>query len=95
MAFNGYRNYETWAFMLYFEEYLYEILKEQQEYNDEEITYSTVYETVEHILDELSDSVDRVEFGYPFIKDMLNAAFSEIDKKEVADHLIETLNDEN
>lgn len=93
MAFNGYRNYETWAFMLYFEEYLYELLKEQQEDNDEEITYSTVYETVEHILDELSESVDRVEFGYPFIKDMLNAAFSEIDKREIAETILEMLKD--
>ena len=94
MAFNGYKNFETWAFMLYFEEYLYESLKEQQEYNDEEITYSTVYETVEHILDELSESVDRVEFGYPFIKDMLNAAFSEIDKKEISETILEMLKED-
>ena len=94
MAFNGYRNYETWAFMLYFEDYLFETLKEQQEYNDEEITYSTVYETVEHILDELSESVDRVEFGYPFIKDMLNAAFSEIDKKEISETILEMLKED-
>lgn len=93
MAYNGYRNFETWLFMLYFEHDIYEIVKERHQ--NEKINYETVYETVEHIIEEISESIDRVEFGYAFVKELIGAALSEIDKKEVADHVIRDLNDEN
>lgn len=94
MAYNGYRNYETWLFMLYFEHDIYEILKEQQEHENEKINDSTVYETIEYIIDEMRDSIDNVEYGYPFVKDLLNASFAEIDKKEVADTILEMLKED-
>ena len=94
MAFNGYRNYETWAFMLYFEDYIYETLKEQKEYENQEIDYETVYNLVESILDEMRDSIDNVEYGNPFVSDLINAAFSEIDKKEIAETILEQLKEE-
>ena len=93
--YNGYTNFETWLFMLYFEEDLYEHLREKQEYEKEEITFATVYETVGAILDELSNSIDKVEYGYAFLKDIVDASLSSINVKEVADHLIRELNDEN
>lgn len=93
MSFNGYRTYETWAFMLYFEDYIYETLKEQKEYENQEIDYETVYNMVESILDETRDSVDNVE-GNPFLSDLINAAFSEIDKHEITETILEQLKEE-
>ena len=94
MSYNGYKNFETWLFMLYFEHDIYGILKEQQEHENEEINYSTVYETVVYILNEVSESIDRIEFGYAFVKDLLNASFEEIDIKEVADTITQQLKEE-
>ena len=93
MSFNGYKNYETWAFMLYYEEYLYDLLKEQQE--QEEINYSTIYNTVEAFIDEISESIDKVEFGYAFVKDILNVSLEEIDIHEVTEHLEHALKEED
>ena len=94
MAFNGYRNYETWAFMLYFEDYIYETLREQQEYENQEINYEAVYNMVEAIIDEISESIDRIEYGYAFVKDLLNASLGEIDIHEVAETLMENLKED-
>lgn len=92
--YNGYSNFETWLFMVYFENDLYEILREKQEYEKEEINFATVYETVEAILDELSNSIDKVEFGYPFLKDIVDASLSSINVKEVADTLMQDLKED-
>lgn len=93
MSYNGYRNFETWAFMLYFEHDIYELVKEQKEYENQEINYETVYNTVEYIIDELSESIDRIEFGYAFIKDIVSASLRSIDKEEVAETILEMLKD--
>jgi len=37
MACNGYRNVETWKFMVYFEDFLCETLIEQEKYNEKKI----------------------------------------------------------
>lgn len=89
MSYNGYRNFETWLFMLYFEHDIYELLKEH-----DEIHYSTVYSTVEYILEEIKDNVDNIEFGYAFVKDLVNAAFAEIDLHEVTETILEQLKEE-
>ena len=34
MTCNGYRNVETWKFMVYFEDFLCETLIEQEKYNE-------------------------------------------------------------
>lgn len=86
MSYNGFRNWETWVFMLYFEEYLHETL---QEY--EKIDYQTVYDTVEAFIDEMHNSVDDEKIGSAFLNDLLNASLDSIDIHEVTETLIEDL----
>lgn len=88
MSFNGYKNYETWLFMLYFKDYLYTILQEHDEINDQ-----IVYEMVEDFIDEMYDSIDENKAGRLFLNDLLNASLNAIDVKEVADVLAKELED--
>ena len=86
MAFNGYRNFETWKFMLYFEEYLYGILREQN------ITdYKNIYNAVKIFVEEMYDSVDKNNTGSSFLNDVIGDFLTNIDIKEVAEHLEQDL----
>lgn len=89
MAYNGYKNYETWLFMLHFGDYLYETLKEQREYNEVNLDYQTVYNTVEYIIDEMYDGINNVSVGSAFLNDLLNASLSAIDIEGITDLLVE------
>lgn len=88
MSYNGYRNWETWVFTQYFDYDIYEILREQQEIN-----YSTIYETIKYIINEMRNSIDKVEYSHQFIKDLVSLSLDEIDIKEVADTIAEMINE--
>lgn len=89
MSYNGYRNWETWAFMLHFGDYLFETLRERQE--EEKLDYQQVYDMVESLVDEMSDSVKSL--NNQFLNDIVAATLGEIDVKEIADLLALELED--
>ena len=84
MAFNGYKNFETWKFMLYFEEYLCEYLQEQQE---QKLNYQDIYKTVKYFINEMYNGADENNIGSAFLNDVIGDFLVEIDIKEVAEHL--------
>lgn len=94
MAHNGYKNWETWMFMMYFGDYLYEVLQDQQEQQEQnDLDFQTVYETVASFIDEMYDSVDENRLDGAFLNDLLNGMLRAIDIKEVAHVLAQELKD--
>jgi len=87
MAFNGYKNFETWKFMLYFEDYLCEYLQEQQEQEQKPLNYQYIYKTVKHFINEMYEGADKNIVGSAFLNDVIGDFLVEIDIKEVAEHL--------
>lgn len=87
MAYNGFTNFETWKFMLYLEEYLCEYLQEQKQ----KLNYQDVYKTVKNFINDMYDSADKYTVGYAFLNDVINSFLSEINIKEVTDHLAHAL----
>lgn len=94
MAYNGYKNYETWLFMVHFGDYLYEYLKEQQEYDEVSLNYQTVYNTVNSIINEMHEDIKKVSLGSAFLSDLLNPSLSVIDVERIADLLYEDFKEE-
>lgn len=93
MSYNGYRNWETWLFMVHFGDYLFETLRERQE-EGEKFNYQEVYNTVESLIYEMLDGVENIHIGGSFLKDLLNASLNEVDVEEIADLLFEDLKEE-
>src|SRR5690606_2968849 len=91
MSYNGYTNFQTWKFMLYLEEYLYECLQEQKEQQEQKLNYQDVYKTVKHFVNDMYDSADKNTVGYTFLNDVINSFLREINIKEVTDHLANAL----
>lgn len=87
MSYNGFTNFETWNFMLYFEEYLYEYLQEQQE----QLNYQNIYKTVEYFVNEMYDGADKHIVGSTFLNGIINSFLNQINIKEVAEHLAHAL----
>lgn len=92
MSYNGYKNWETWLFMVHFGDYLFESLKEQKEYDDD-FNYKTVYNTVESLINELNEGINNVPVGGAFLNDLVSASLGEVDIKEVADLIFEDFKD--
>lgn len=91
MACNGYRNVETWKFMVYFEDFLCETLIEQEKYNEKQLDYKTVHNTVKYFIDEMRDGADKNIVGSSFLNEIINEYLNEIDIKEVVDNIANAL----
>ena len=91
MSYNGFANFETWKFMLYFEEYLYDYLQEQQKQQEQKLNYQDVYKTVKYFISEMYDGADKCIVGSTLLNDVINSFLREINIKEVTDHLTHAL----
>ena len=85
MACNGYRNVETWKFMIYFEDFLCETLLEQ--YDEKELDYKTVHDTVKYFIDEMRDGADKNIVGSSFLNEIINEYLNEIDLEGVVNNI--------
>lgn len=90
MAFNGYRNFETWQFMLYFEDFICECLQEQQQEKD--LKYNDVHEFVKYIINEMYNGADKNIIGSTFLNDVISDFLVKINIKEVVDNIAHALN---
>jgi len=106
MAYQGWKNYETWLVALWLDndEYSYNYWRERTQEIWEGATADKPFSRRDRAMLELSDTLkDEVEDAAPELEgiflDLLNAALSEVDWREIADHWLDErhteLSDEN
>ena len=93
--YNGWSNYETWLCNMWFNNFEFTEMMEMFEQCEDNCDVLNIIE------DYIKESVEEfVEYSlapasqYGFIHDMLNAAISEIDWRNIAEHYVDDVVDE-
>ena len=103
-SYNGWSSYETWLFNLHtdgdYAEYTKEawnqIRKDAGSYNREEDALNALFSLVaDYMKESLVDAIDQINIQNTLVRDLLNAANSEINFMEVATHYIDCESDDN
>jgi len=88
-TYNGWKNYETWVYNLH-------LTNEQDplRYYFEQLSSMDAYAIGQYLKQELEHRI--ADEGLPYLlADLLMAAASEIDFREIAEHLLNDFNNEN
>lgn len=92
-GYNGYANWETWNFMNYESEYLFDMVMEYAEDSGlQEVEYGQVYEIIDGYIDEMLEIQDVPTDG--FIGDIVSHVLSDIDVHGIAETICEEVNEE-
>ena len=86
--YNGWTNYETWYINLHYDQYFYEIVKEDQ-MNDEPMEW---YDLAEYLKDTIEDLILEDEAGQMMDsvqRGIIEAFLSEVNYREISRNLIE------
>ena len=88
-TYNGWKNYETWVYNLH-------LTNEQDplRYYFEQLSSMDVYTLGQYLKKELEDVIADKDLSY-LLSDLLMAAASEIDFREIAQHLLDDYNNQN
>ena len=87
-TYNGWKNYETWVYNLH-------LTNEQDplRYYFEQLSSMDVYTLGQYLKKELEDVIADKDLSY-LLSDLLMAAASEIDFREIAKHLLDDYNNQ-
>ena len=85
--YNGWYNYETWCVALWMgnDQGSYDYFREMAEQYDE------VYGFADFLKEHHEESIEELEIPSCFASDLLSAAMSEVNWCEIAEHLIEEM----
>ena len=86
-GYNGWKNYETWLVKLHItnDQGWDELIREMVE--DGNFDYP--HELGDYIKEQIEEMVDMEEINNPLLNDLINAAISEVDFREIAEHYID------
>jgi hypothetical protein len=90
-TYNGWKNYETWVYNLH-------LTNEGDVMRDyfEQLSSMNAYELGQYLKEELDEQIlGREEILPSLLCDLLMSASSEIDFREIAEHLLNDYNNEN
>lgn len=87
--YNGWANYETWLFNLWYGDYLHETVEELREEaklrEENEIEYGTVYYIVNGFIDQI---LEDANLGNGFLSDAIGYVIQKVDVHEIAENLL-------
>lgn len=83
---NGWTNYETWNFMLWYGDYFQDLLQEMKD-EGQELTHEQVYEMIEEHIDQMLDEKELKGF----LGDIVGHAVQQINIHEIVEELLEVL----
>lgn len=88
-SYNGWANYETWLANLWYDQVFVDLIRE--EYGDE-VTYDQEYDVAQSIQYYLDDLVlEEISSQAGFTLDLINAALREINYREIANSVIDSI----
>jgi hypothetical protein len=87
---NGWTNWETWNFNLWYGDYLTESAKEYQEDRESKLEYEEVYNIVNGFVDQLLEDL-TLESG--FFSDAIGNAVRMLNLYELTEHILNSIND--
>lgn len=90
--YNGWSNWETWNFMLWYGDSLFDLVDEQKdemEHLNHDEFYRWVYDIVSSFTEGIKNAYETIPAG--FINDVISHSFTKINIIEIVDDIIENL----
>jgi len=87
--YNGWTNYETWNFMLWYGDYLQEMVTSYNgdlEEGEEKLDHGRTHVIVEGFID---DFLENSEIEASFLSDVLGKCIQSVNIHEIVEHLLE------
>ena len=87
--YNGWTNYETWLVNMWYDQTFYGLITEEY---GEDVSYDQEYDVAESIKYYLEDMVlEEISSQAGFVLDLINGALSQINYREIANHVIDEI----
>ena len=95
LKYNGWSNYETWLCNMWFDNFDFTDIKDMFDNCEDNCDVLNIIENYikEHVEEYVEYSLSTGD-QHGFIHDMLNAAISEIDWRDIAEHYVDDVVDE-